>query len=305
MTRYIGLRLLRAAATLWLVVTLVFFGMRLAGDPVEIMLGDTATPADIARLQEAYGLDRPFVVQYTSYLGTVFRGDLGDSLAERRPVTDILAERLPATLELTGWALLVALAIGVPAGVYAAVRRGSMVDRLVIGISFIGQAVPGFFIAIIMISIFAVQLGWLPSSGYETPKHFLLPVAALAWGSLASVARITRVAVLEVMSADYVRTARAKGLGEIRVLTTHVMRNALIPIMTMVGFLLAGTVAGAIVVEGVFAWPGMGRVLQTAVQRRDFPMIQAVVMLICGAVVIVNLVIDILYGVIDPRISRS
>lgn len=306
MTRYLAMRALRAIATLWLVVTLIFFGMRLAGDPIEIMLGDTAAPADIQRVREAYGLDEPFIIQYVKYLGNLLGGDLGNSLAERRPVITVLQEKLPATLELAGYAILGALAIGIPAGIIAAVRRNSPIDRLIVGFSFIGQSVPGFFIAILFITVFAVGLGWLPSSGRGDTWHYLvLPVAAMAWGSLASVARITRVSMLEVLNADYVRTARAKGLAPVSVLVGHTFRNALMPVLTMIGFMLAGAVAGAILVENVFAWPGMGRTLQGAVMSRDFPMIQAIVLLFAGAVVTVNLIVDLLYGVVDPRISRS
>lgn len=305
MTRYIALRLVRAIATLWLVVTLVFFGMRLAGDPIRIMLGDSAHPEDIERIRVAYGLDQSFIVQYFKYIFNLLQGDLGQSLAERRPVTAVLQDRLPATLQLTGISMFAALLIGIPAGVIAAVRRNSAIDRFIVTVSFTGQAVPGFFIAIILIMVFSVSWGVLPSSGRGGWEHLVLPVIALAWGSLASVARITRVAMLEVINADYVRTARAKGLHSGRIMIWHMLRTALMPVLTMIGFMLAGAVAGAILVETVFAWPGMGRVLQASVMGRDFPVIQAVVMLIALAVVSVNLIVDILYGVIDPRISRS
>lgn len=302
--RYIAIRFVRSLVTLWLVVTLVFFGMRLAGDPIRIMLGDTASPADIARVREAYGLDQPFVVQYVKYSANVAQGDFGNSLSERRPVTDVLRERLPATLQLTVLSMLIALLIGIPAGLIAAVRRNSAIDRLIIAVTFVGQAVPGFFIAILFITLFAVTWGLLPSSGRGDWRYLVMPVAALVWGDLASIARITRVSVLEVLNADYVRTARAKGLRRNQVLIWHVIRNALVPVLTMLGFMLAGTVAGAIVVENVFAWPGMGRVLQNAVLKRDFPLIQAVVMLIGIAVVVVNLLVDMVYGIVDPRIGK-
>lgn len=294
----------RAFATLWMVVTLVFFGMRFTSDPIQLMLGDNAQPKDIARLRAAYGLDDSAVTQYVRYLEQVATGNFGSSLAERRSVTTVIREKLPATMELAGWSILAALLLGIPAGVIAAVRRNSLIDRCVIGVSFIGQAVPGFFIAILLIYLFTLQFGLLPSSGRGSWRHLILPVIALGWGSLATVARITRVAVLDVLNADYVRTARAKGLRERRVLVVHVLRNAMVPVLTMLGFLLGASVAGAITVEKVFAWPGMGRVLESAVLGRDFPLIQALVLMIATTVVMVNLAVDLAYGIIDPRIGR-
>lgn len=298
------MRLLRAVATLWIVVTIVFFGMRLSGDPIDIMLRDTATPDDIARLRAAYGLDQSPPIQYLKYLENAIRGDFGSSLIERRPVTDVIRERLPATLELAGWSILLALAVGIPAGIAAAVHRNSRLDRSIIGIAFIGQAAPGFFIAVLLIYLFTIHFGLLPSSGRGSWKHLVLPVVALGWGALATVARITRVSVLEVLNADYIRTARAKGLRERAVLGRHVLRNAAIPVLTMLGFLVATSVAGAIIIEKVFAWPGMGRVLEGAVLGRDYPVIQAVVLLVAASVVTVNLLVDLAYGFVDPRISH-
>lgn len=297
--------MLRAIATLWIVVTLVFFGMRITGDPIHLMLGDNALPADVERIRAAFGLDESLPVQYLKYLRNMLTGDFGNSLAERRPVTEVIRDRLPATLELSAWSLLISLAIGIPAGVMAAERRNSWLDRFIIGVSFTGQAVPGFFIAVLLIYGFTIYLGWLPSSGRGGFSHLVLPVIALSWGMLATVARITRVSVLEVLNADYVRTARAKGLAPGGVRFGHVLRNALLPVTTMLGFLLGGAVAGAIVIENVFAWPGMGRVMQAAVLGKDYPLIQAMVLLLSGSVVLVNLLVDIAYGIIDPRISRE
>jgi peptide/nickel transport system permease protein len=302
--RYILIRILRAIATLWIVVTVVFFGMRISSDPVRLMLGDNASPDDIVRLRAAYGLDESTAVQYLTYLSRLGSGDFGSSLAERRPVTTVIREKLPATLELAGWSIAASLLLGIPFGLIAAVRRNSLVDRFVIGVSFIGQAVPGFFIAVLLIYLFTIYFGVLPSSGRGDWRHLVLPVIALGWGSMATVARITRVAVLDVLNADYVRTARAKGLRERSVLVGHVLRTASIPVLTMLGFLLGAAVAGAITIEKVFAWPGMGRVLEGAVLGRDFPLIQATVLLIAASVVTVNLIVDLAYGLIDPRVGR-
>lgn len=305
MIRYIALRLLRAVFTIWVVVTIVFFGMRVSGDPIRLMLGDNALPEDIERTRAAFGLDDPAPVQYLKYLRNMVTADFGNSIGERRPVIDVIGERLPATLELAAASLILALALGIPAGVLAGARKGSWLDRFVIGFSFTGQSVPGFFVAILLIYGFAVYLGSLPSSGRGGVKHLVLPVIALSWASLASVARMTRVAVLEVVNADYVRTAHAKGLAPRRVVFGHVLRNAMLPITTMLGIMLGGAAGGAIVIENVFAWPGIGRAMAGAVSGRDYPLVQAIVLLLATVVILVNLVVDLAYGIVDPRISRG
>lgn len=305
MLEFAASRLMRALTTLWLVVSLVFFGMRLSGDPIELMLRDNSTPEEIARIQRAYGLDRPLPVQYVKYLERLARGDFGTSLTERRPATTVIRDRLPATLELAAYALFFSLALGIPAGIIAAVRRNGLLDRAIIGFAFIGQAVPSFFIAVMLIYLFVIHLDLLPSSGRGSWLHLVMPVIALTWGSLASVARITRVAVLEVLSADYVRTARSKGLSEQTIVVRHVLRNAAMPLLTMLGFMLGTAIAGAVVVEKVFAWPGMGRVLESAVMARDYPVIQLLVLIVAASVVAVNLIVDLAYGIVDPRVRGS
>lgn len=302
MLQFTARRFIRGILTLWVVVTLVFFGLRLSGDPVFLMLGDEASPEAVTALREQLGLEDPLPVQYVRYFQTIGQGDFGDSLRERRPVTEIVAERLPATAQLASAAILLAIALGVPMGVFAALRRNTLVDRGLMAIAFVGQSAPSFFVGIMLILLFSMQLQILPSSGSGTWQHLLMPALALSTASMASLARLTRSAVLEVLSKDYVRTARAKGLKESVVQMRHVLRNASIPVITVLGLQIGLAISGAIVIETVFAWPGMGRLIIGAVTNRDYPVIQMAVLLIAASVVLVNFIVDILYGVIDPRI---
>ena len=295
-------RFIRGLLTLWVVVTLVFFGLRLSGDPVFLMLGDEASPEAITALRSQLGLDEPLPVQYLRYFQTVAQGDFGNSLRERRPVTEIVAERLPATAELATAAIMISIVFGIPMGIFAALRRNTAVDRALMGIAFFGQSAPGFFIGIMLILLFSMQLQILPSSGRGTWQHLLMPAIALSTYGVASLARLTRSATLEVLSKDYVRTARAKGLKESAVQMRHVLRNAAIPVITVLGLQVGLAISGSIVIETVFAWPGMGRLIIGAVSNRDYPVIQMAVLLIAVSVVTINFIIDILYGVIDPRI---
>lgn len=302
MLRFVLLRLVRGLLTLWFVVTVVFFGLRLSGDPVTLMLGENAQPEAVDALRDKLGLNDPLPIQYARYAETISRGDFGDSLRERRPATVVVFERLPATLELAAVSLTVTLILGITIGVVAALKRNSPIDRLVMAISFLGQAAPAFFVGILLILMLSLWLGILPSSGRGSWQHLIMPVIALSTHSIAVLARLTRSSVLEVLHNDYVRTARAKGLRHFQVVTGHVLRNAAIPVITLIGLLVGGAVAGAVIVETVFAWPGMGRLAANAVFRRDYPVIQLVVLLIAAAVVLANFLVDVLYGVLDPRI---
>lgn len=300
--RFILERLVRSLLTIWLVVTLVFFGIRVSGDPAQMMLGETATPADIEAYRKSMGLDDSQFTQYRRYISSLLHGDFGKSLVDPRPVTQIVWDRLPLTLQLMAISLLLALAIGIPLGVLVALRRDSAFDRAVITICLLGQSMPAFLIAILMIFAFSVGLRWLPSSGHGGLSHLVMPVATLTWGALATIARLTRSSVLEALRQDYVRTARAKGIGETTVMVFHVLRNAAIPLATMVGFLVSAAIAGSVIVETVFAWPGMGRLVSGSVNGRDYPVLQFAVLLITGTVVTVNFIVDLVYGVLDPRI---
>lgn len=295
-------RFIRGILTLWLVVTLVFFGLRLSGDPVVLMLGDEASAEAIEALREKLGLDDPLPVQYARYVGTISQGDFGDSLLQRRPATEIVAERVPATAKLSLGALALSVIFGIPMGILAAVRRNSLIDRGLMSLAFIGQSAPNFFIGIILILLFSMSLQVLPSSGDGTFQHLLMPAVTLSTYGIASLARLTRSATLEVLSQEFVRTARAKGLNEFSVQIRHVMRNAAVPVITVLGLQVGLAISGAIVVETVFAWPGMGRLIINSVANRDYPVIQLTVLLIALSVVIVNFVVDIVYGLLDPRI---
>jgi peptide/nickel transport system permease protein len=295
-------RFIRGILTLWVVVTLVFFGLRLSGDPVFLMLGDEASPEAVTALRAKLGLNDPLPVQYLRYVQTIGQGDFGDSLRQRRPATEIVAERVPATLQLALAAITLAVGIGVPAGILAATRRNSLVDRGLMAFAFFGQSAPNFFVGILLILVFSMSLQILPSGGTGSWKHMIMPAFTLSTYGIASLARLTRSATLEVLGKDYVRTARAQGLQEIVVQSRHVMRNAAIPVITVLGLQIGLAISGAIVVETVFSWPGMGRLIITSVTNRDYPVIQLAVLLIALSVVTVNFLVDILYGLLDPRI---
>ncbi len=305
MGTYILQRILRGIITLWLVITVVFFGSRLSGDPIEMMLGDTADPNAIAVMREAYGLNDPVLVQYGAFLRQLAQGDLGDSIREGRPATEMVFERLPATLRLSGITLFFTVAGGIMIGVIAALHRNSFIDRLVMMINFVAQSAPNFLIGILLILLMSLHLGWLPSVGDQTWKHYILPILTVSFGGSAALARLTRSSMLEVLNQDFVRTATAKGLRRSPIVFRHILRNALIPVITQLGLMFAGLVSGAVVIETVFAWPGMGRLLTDAVFDRDYPVLQLIVLLIAASVVVMNLITDIAYGWVDPRIRLT
>lgn len=303
MARFALQRFARALFTMWLVVTLIFVVLRLSGDPAEIMLGPDASQAALETFRKQHGFDQPIIGQYVGYVTSLLKGDLGNSLLYRRPVTELFAQRLPATIELASAAIAIAMVVGIPAGILAAMRHKSIFDRGSMFSAVIGQSMPGFFVGIMLILLLSLRLQWLPSSGRGTMLHLVMPALTLATGLMAGLARMTRSAVLEVKGADYIRTARAKGLKPRDVLTSHLLRNASLPVFTMAGMWVAGLVGGAAVTESVFAWPGMGRLIVEAVSRRDYATVQSVVLVVTATVVIVNLLVDITYGWLDPRIS--
>jgi peptide/nickel transport system permease protein len=283
------------------------------GDPAAVMLGTDATPQEIAKLREDLGLNEPLHVQFYRWISKVLRGDLGDSFFMGRPVAVALAERLPATILLAVAALFFALLIGMPAGIIAAVKRGSIIDQLVMIIALIGVSLPSFWIGLNLILVFSVALRWLPSGGYVplTENFFdglrclLMPAFALGFMQAALIARMTRSSMLEVLRQDYIRTARSKGLSERVVVGLHALKNAMIPILTVIGTAFGVLLGGAVIVETVFAYPGIGRLVVSAVQRRDYPVIQGALLLISSLYVLVNLLVDILYTLIDPRIKYN
>ena len=285
------------------VCTLVFVLLHLVpGDPVDAMLGESARPADRTALRTALGLDRPLMEQYGRYLAGLARLDLGASFQDQRPVTAILAERLPATLILAAAALLLALLLAIPLGVLAARHRGGPIDGAAMGFSLLGIAMPNFWLGPLLILVFSLWLGWTPVSGFEGPASLVLPAVTLGTALAAILARMVRASVLEVLGEDYIRTARAKGLTEFAVLRRHALRNAWLPVLTLVGLQLGGLLGGAVITETVFAWPGIGSLLVEAIQSRDYPVVQGCVLLISVLYVLVNTLTDLAYARIDPRI---
>ncbi len=296
-------RLVSALVVVLGVCTLVFLLIHLVpGDPVEAMLGENAQVADREALRQALGLDRPLGEQYLDYLQRLARLDLGLSFQERRPVAAILGERLPATLELTLAALALALTLALPLGVLAARHRGSPLDTGAMGLSLVGVSIPNFWLGPLLILVFSLWLGWTPVSGREGPASLILPALTLGTGMAAILARMVRGSILEVLGEDYVRTARAKGLSERRVLWGHALRNAWLPVLTLIGLQLGGLLGGAVITETVFAWPGVGSLLVEAIQSRDYPVVQACVLLVSLSYVLVNTLTDLVYGWVDPRI---
>ena len=296
-------RLSSVAIVVFGVVCLVFFLIHLVpGDPVEVMLGESAQPADREALRHALGLDQPLLGQWLHYLGSVARLDLGVSLHSQRPIIQILLERAPATLELALAALLVAVAIAFPLGVMAAVRKDSLWDHGAMGVSLLGVSIPNFLMGPLLILVFAVWLGWFPVSGREGVASLVLPALTLGTAMAAILSRMVRASMLDVLNEDYIRTARAKGLGPRAVIWRHALRNALLPVITLLGLQLGALLAGAVITEAVFSWPGIGQLVIEAIQRRDYPVVQACVLFISLSYVLVNTLTDLAYGWFDPRV---
>lgn len=304
MLTQITTRLASALIVMLGVCTLVFLLIHLIpGDPVTAMLGESARPADQEALRHALGLDLPIATQYGRYLGGLLQLDLGRSFQDQRPVVAILGERLPATLQLAAAALSLALVLAVPIGLLAARRRGSLVDRAAMVFSLIGVSMPNFWLGPLLILVFSLWLGWTPVSGSEHPLGLVLPAVTLGTASAAILARMVRASVLEVLGEDYIRTARAKGLPELTLLYRHALRNAWLPVLTLVGLQLGGLLGGAVITETVFAWPGVGSLLVESIQARDFPLAQGCVLLISLVYVLVNALTDLAYARVDPRIA--
>jgi len=283
-----------------LIVTLSFD--LVPGDPAALMLGEFATPEAIRELRQSLGLDRPLLVRYVDAVVDLLRGDLGTSINERRPVRTILAETFPYTAMLAAAAIAIVLLVGIPLGILAAVGAGRFVDNLIRVVSLVGLSMPVFWTGIVFIVIFSVNLRWLPVSGTGTWKHLVLPAVSLALPSVAVIARITRSALLEVRGEDFMRTARAKGVPEARLLLKHMLRNAMIPIVTVLGLQLGQMLGGAVLTETVFAWPGVGRLIVSAVFNRDYVLMQGLVLVLAAIFLLVNLVVDMSYGLFDPRV---
>ncbi len=306
MLRLAALRLAGAAGVLLGVACLVFLLLHLVpGDPVEAMLGESATAADREALRRSLGLDRPLPEQLAAWLWGLARLDLGASLYDGRPVAAVLAERLPATLELAAAALAVAVLVALPLGVLAAVRRGGAWDAGATALALLGVSVPNFWLGPLLILLFAIGLGWLPVSGREGPASVVLPALTLGTALAAVLARMVRASLLETLQEEHVRTARAKGLPEAVVVLRHALRPALLPVVTVLGLQLGTLLGGAVVTEVVFAWPGLGSLTIEAIQRRDYPVVQGCVLLIAAGYVLANALTDLLYGWLDPRVREG
>jgi peptide/nickel transport system permease protein len=287
-------------------VSLVVFALvHLSGDPVLLMVSSDAPPDVVATTRHALGFDRPLREQFADYVTRAARGDLGVSLRSSLPVATLIRQRLPATVELTVAALLIAVVVAVPAGIVSAVKRGSALDRLAMVGAVAGQAVPIFWLALLLIAFFGVYLRWLPVFGRGSLAHLVLPAVSLSTVILGRLARLVRSSMLEVLGQDYVRTARAKGVGEVRVLAGHALKNAAIPIVTLLGLQFAQLLGGAVVTETIFAWPGIGRLVVEAIFNRDFPVVQGVVLVVSLIFVAVNLLVDLAYAALDPRIRTE
>jgi ABC-type dipeptide/oligopeptide/nickel transport system permease component len=303
MIRYISIRLLFALPALWLILTMVFLLAHIVpGDPVAQMLGEGARAEDLTQLRHALGLDLPLPVQYGRYLAGVLHGNLGESFRFQQPVLKVVAEHYPATLELAIVALLICALIGIPAGVLAAHKRGERTDHAVGVLTLFGLSVPNFALGPVLILLFSVVLGWLPVSGRGGISHLILPAFTLGAALAAILTRMVRTAVIEELSADYVRTARSKGVSESGVLFRHALRNALIPILTILGLQFGTLLAGTIVTESIFSWPGIGRLAVQAIGARDYPLLQGCILLIAVSYVFVNLLTDLVYALVDPRV---
>lgn len=303
MAAYFVRRVLYALFVLWGALTIIFMVVRvLPGDPASMMLGAGATNEEIEALQDRLGLNDSLPQQYVTFVGDAARLDFGDSLWLNRPVLTSVSERILATGELAVAAVIIALVTSFPLGILAALRPRSLVDYLVSIVSLIGQSVPSFWLGIMLILLFARQLQWLPSAGSDTWQHLILPAVTLSLPLIGVLTRLVRSGLLEVLHEDYVRTARAKGLNATKVLTRHAMRNMLIPVVTVIGIQIGNLLGGAVIVETVFGWPGIGRLLVDAIFQRDYPVVQATILFITATFILINLLVDLSYIYLDPRI---
>ena len=305
MGQFILRRALYSLVTLLILSTTIFVVVRLTGDPAVLMAEPGARPEDLARLRTQWGLDRPWPVQYVNFLKNVGRGELGKSFNYRMPVSELYLQRLPNSLQLALAATLISLLIGIPAGIISAVRINGWWDNLGKVVALLGLSIPGFWLGLVLILVFAVWLQWLPTSGKGNWQNLIMPSIALGWYFAASLLRLTRSSMLEVLRSEYIKLARLKGLPEAVVIAMHGFKNALVPVFTLAGVNLVIMVNAAVIIEVIFAWPGIGRLLFEGIFQRDFPLVQGVVLMAGFMIVIVNLVIDILYAYIDPRIRLT
>ena len=304
MKRYLLHRLLLLAPTLFGALTLVFFLINLVpGDPIEVMLGESASATDKEELRRQLGLDQPVLTRYAGFLAGLARGDLGHSLYENARVTELISGRLLATFELTMSAMIVAIVIAFPLATFAAIKRDTWIDRVALFFSLLGLSIPNFWLGPLLMILVSIQLGWLPVSGRGGFSHLILPSLTLGMAMAAILTRILRASLLRVVGLDYVKAARGKGLGEPAVWLKHMLRNALLPVITIIGLQFGSLLAGSIITETIFSWPGIGRLTVQAIQTRDYPLVQGCVLVVAAGYLLVNFFIDIFYSLVDPRIS--
>ena len=306
MFRFVVTRFFHAIVSLWVITVIVFSLSHLTGDPVNALLPDDATPQQIEALTKHLGLDRPLHVQYLTFIQNAAAGDFGQSTKWKgNTAAEVVLERLPATLKLGGLAMLISVVVAIPLGVVAAVRKRSAIDATASGVALLGQSLPAFWLGIVLMWIFAVTLGWFPTSGYGGLSHMILPAVAMAWFQIAALTRLTRSAMLEILDAEYIKLARIKGVTEPLVIWKHAFRNAAIVPITYFGVLAGSLLTGSVVIETVFAWPGTGLLAIDAIRGRDFPVVQSVVMFFAVFYLLANFLVDIVYAAIDPRIRYT
>ncbi len=305
MIRFVLVRLFRALVTILAVVTFAFVVLRMSGDPAQVMLGPDVPLESVVAFRKAWGLDQPLWAQYVAYIKAIFTGDFGTSMRDKASALHLVLERVPATLQLTLPALLLKLFVGIPAGVYAALHRQSFTDRGVMLAAVFGFTIPSFVMGLVLVLIFSVILRWLPSGGQDTWVHGILPTLTMSIGGIGILARFSRSAMIEVTGQPYIRTASAKGLKWREVVWGHALPNAAVPIITIVGFMVGSLIAGAVVVESIFSWPGIGRLLVVSVGNRDLAVVQCILLIVAAAMVVSNLVVDLLYGWLDPRLRSQ
>lgn len=305
MRQFLLRRLIRAVVVLIGIATIVFVVMRLSGDPVTLLLPPDATQADYERISHQLGLDQPLWIQYGIFIGNMLHLDFGNSIFMRQPAFQVALERLPATIELATASFVLAVAVAIPVGVLAAMKPYSFWDNIAMLFALVGQSAPTFFIGILLILTFSLRIGWFPTGGRGGLDHLVLPAITLGAYAMASIARLTRSAMLEVIRKDYIRTARAKGIAETLILFRHALKNAAIPVVTIMGIQLGALLGGAVVTESVFSWPGIGRLAIESIYNRDYAVVQATVFLTAFWFVVINFTVDIIYGFLDPRIRYS
>src|SRR6266516_539766 len=305
MQRYIAGRIVQAIVSILVVSMVVFTLVRLSGDPIEIMMPAEASKEDIALMRAYLGFDRPWPEQYAWFIIRAVRGDFGRSVRFNRPAIDVVSERYPATFQLGGLAIVIALSLALPIGVYSAVRRGSTLDYVSRAFAALGQAMPPFWFGLVLILVFGVILHVLPTSGHESPAHVILPAITLGWFAVAGFMRLTRSSMLDVLGSEYVKLARIKGLPERQVIWKHAFKNAALPVITFAGLVFVALLNGSIIIETVFSWPGVGLLVIEAVDSRDYPIVQTVVLFLSAMYIGVNLMVDILYAYLNPKIRYS